>query len=248
MANKRVRIFAGPNGSGKSTLFEEFQNVYKEKTGYFVNADLLEKRLSDTSLIDLESIGLSATQEDLEAFKLLPASQSLFTKAEKEGHIIDVHIKENCIVDNSNDTHSYEGSFIAAFIRHLLLEQNKSFSFETVMSHPSKVEELKELIISGYRVYLYFVCIDDPGVNVTRVQNRKSLGGHDVSPEKITERYPRTLNLLHQVLPLCYRAYLFDNSGKKNELIAELYKNDMELQSDKFPQWFLDYVLPYYTS
>ncbi len=43
-SNKRVRIFAGPNGSGKSTLFEAFQNEYKEKTGYFVNADFLEKK------------------------------------------------------------------------------------------------------------------------------------------------------------------------------------------------------------
>lgn len=40
-SSKRVRIFAGPNGSGKSSLFEEFQNEYKEKTAYFVNADLL---------------------------------------------------------------------------------------------------------------------------------------------------------------------------------------------------------------
>lgn len=70
-SNKRVRIFAGPNGSGKSTLFKEFQNEYKEKTGYFVNADLLEKELFDSSLIDLKAIGLSATQADLEAFKLL---------------------------------------------------------------------------------------------------------------------------------------------------------------------------------
>ncbi len=76
-SNKRVRIFAGRNGSGKSTLFEAFQSEYKEKTGYFVNADLLEKKIFDSSLIDLKSIGLFATQNDLEAFKQLRTSQSL---------------------------------------------------------------------------------------------------------------------------------------------------------------------------
>jgi predicted ABC-type ATPase len=184
-SNKRVRIFAGPNGSGKSTLFEAFQSEYKEKTGYFVNADLLEKKLFDSSLIDLKSIGLVATQTDLENFKQLPTSQSLINKAIADGHAIDIHIKENCIVDNSDDSHSYEGSFIASFIRHLLIAHQKSFSFETVMSHPSKVDEIKKMAQLGYKTYLYFVCIDKPEVNISRISNRVSHGGHNVQDKKV---------------------------------------------------------------
>jgi predicted ABC-type ATPase len=74
-SDKRIRLFAGPNGSGKSTLFQEFAKDYNQKTGFFVNADKLEKELSETGLIDLKSIGISATQADLEAFKLLQDSQ-----------------------------------------------------------------------------------------------------------------------------------------------------------------------------
>ncbi|GAA4026956.1 zeta toxin family protein [Flavobacterium cheonhonense] len=246
MASKRVRIFAGPNGSGKSTLFEEFQNEYHEKAGYFVNADLLEKKLLDASLIDLKSIGLSAVQADLEEFKSYPDSQSLFQKASQDGHKIDIYIKENCIVDNSHDSHSYEGSFIASFIRHLLIKQNKSFCFETVMSYPAKIDEIKEMCKLGYQPYLYFVCIDKPEVNISRVANRVELGGHNVPEKKIRERYYKTLDNVHLLLPLCYRAYLFDNSGKKPILIAELYKNAMEIKTDKLPQWFLEFVVPYY--
>lgn len=113
MANsKRVQIFAGPNGSGKSTLFDAFVKEYKEKTGYFVNADLIEKTLGSTSLIDLAAFGVSASQEDLEEFKKLPASKSLIDKAKIDGHTIDLHIKENCIVDNSVNVHSYEGPLL----------------------------------------------------------------------------------------------------------------------------------------
>lgn len=246
--NKRIRLFAGPNGSGKSTLFKEFSKAHKDKTGFFVNADKLEKELAEKSLIDLKEIGVDATQDDLEEFKLLPDALSLFEKAKDEGHIIDVCIKENCIVDKSEGTHSYEGAFIASFIRWLLIRSGKNFSFETVMSHESKVKEVQEAINEGYSPYLYFVCIDSPEVNKSRVEDRVKKGGHNVDSQKIEDRYYRTLDILHTVLPLCYRAYLFDNS-KLDEmiLVAELHNNAMELKTDTPPQWFIKYVLPYYS-
>lgn len=44
MPNKKIRVFAGPNGSGKSPLFSEFSKNYN--TGFFINADELEKKLA----------------------------------------------------------------------------------------------------------------------------------------------------------------------------------------------------------
>ncbi|HCQ13872.1 zeta toxin family protein [Flavobacterium sp.] len=245
-SSKRIRLFAGPNGSGKSTLFQEFSKDFKQNTGFFVNADKLEKELSQSGFIDLKQIGISVNQSDLDEFKLAPSSISLFDKATKENHPINVYIKEDCIVDSSKDTHSYEGSFIAAFIRHLLIKNNKSFSFESVMSHPSKINEIKEAIQHGYKPYLYFVCIDSPTVNKSRVIDRVKKGGHAVSEDKIEERYYRTLELLHKILPICYRAYLFDNSGKNLQLIAELYKESLVLMTETPPKWFVNYVLPHY--
>ena len=244
--SKKIRIFAGPNGSGKSTLFKEFASKYN--TGFFVNADELEKVLATTGFIDLESLGLTASQTDLETFKLLPSSLSLFAKAESEGHQIKVIVENNQITDGSADSHSYEGSFIAAFIRDLMIAQNKSFSFETVMSHESKVAEIKSLVKQGYKAYLYFVCIDDPEVNISRIKNRVALGGHNVDSDKVQDRYYRTLNFLHEVMPLCYRAYLFDNSGKRLNMIAEGFKDELILRSKTFPGWFMEYVYPHYTT
>lgn len=245
MPSKKIRVFAGPNGSGKSSLFQEFSKNYN--TGPFINADEIESRLVGKGLIDLEELGLKATQQDLEEFSHLPSSKSLLQKAGEANHPIDIIVSENCIVDRSKESHSYEASYTAAFIRHLLIREGKSFSFETVMSHESKVGEVKDLVAVGYHAYLYFVCIDDPEVNVSRVATRVKKGGHPVSENKITERYVRTLGLLHEMLPLCYRAYLFDNSGKKQVMIAELYDGALELKTDKVPKWFIDYVLPYYS-
>lgn len=244
-SKKKIRIFAGPNGSGKSTLFHEFSKNYN--TGFFINADILEKKLADSGLIDLSELGLDVTQKDLDAFKILASSQSLFRKANEAGHQIDVFVKNNFIVDASKETNSYEGAFIASFIRHMLLVQNKSFSFETVMSHTSKLDEIEHVVSLGYRAYLYFVCIDSPEVNISRVSNRIEKGGHNVAENKIIERYFKALENLHLALPLCYRAYLFDNSGKEQLLLAEVYKGTMELKTNKLPNWFIRYVLPYYT-
>lgn len=244
--SKKIRIFAGPNGSGKSTLFKEFSERYN--TGYFVNADELEKTLATSGEINLNDLGVTATQEQLNNFKQFPASKSLVAKAKKEGHEIDVSINDNRITDGASASHSYEGSFIASFIRYLMSIQNVSFSFETVMSDMSKVEEIKFLISQGYRAYFYFVCIDDPEVNIARVKNRVDKGGHPVSPERVADRYFRTLNLVHEVLPICYRAYLFDNSGKSLNMVAEQFNRELKIRTDNLPNWFMKYVYPHYIS
>ena len=194
----------------------------------------------------MNELDLEATQQDLETFMNLGASKTLFNKANRAGHQIDIFIRENFIIDASKQTHSYEGAFIAAFIRHLLISKNKSFSFETVMSHSSKIDEIKQVVSLGYRAYLYFVCIDSPEVNISRVNNRIEKGGHEVAEDKILKRYYKALENLHIALPNCYRAYLFDNSGKEQVLLAEVYKGAMELKTNKLPNWFIKYVLPYY--
>jgi predicted ABC-type ATPase len=100
----------------------------------------------------------------------------------------------------------------------------------------------------GYAAYLYFVCIDSPEVNVSRVNNRVEKGGHEVPEDKIVGRYYRTLENVHLALPYCHRAYFFDNSGKEQLLIAEVYKGNMEIKRDKLPNWFIKFVLPHFTN
>jgi predicted ABC-type ATPase len=242
--NKRLRVFAGPNGSGKSTLFEEFKKKYDP--GFFINADEIEKQLSISGLIDLKAIGVKANQQDLEKYKKSKEAVSLLTKASAENHIIDIEIKENFIVDKAKYTHSYEASFTASFIRWLLYSKKKSFSFETVMSHASKIEELRKAQKKGYKTYLYFVCTDSAEINIDRVANRVQKGGHPVDNSKIRSRYSNTLGNLYAAIQLSNRAYLFDNSGKRLELVAEVFEGVIQLNINNPPQWFIDYVLPYY--
>lgn len=244
--NKRLRVFAGPNGSGKSGLFNEFKKHHDP--GYFINADKLENKLANTGFIDLLAIGLKASDKELISFNKTKEAKSLIAKSTIEGHNISIEIKENCVVETSKDTHSYEASFVAAFIRWLLYKQQMSFSFETVMSHISKVNEMKAAQKKGYRTYLYFVCIDDPNINVKRVADRVEKGGHNVDAKKIISRYPDTLKNLNKAIKCANRTYLFDNSGKDLILVAEIFEEILQIKTDKIPNWFIKYVLPYFQS
>lgn len=240
--NKRMRLFAGPNGSGKSSLFREFQKKYK--TGFFVNADEFEKKLASSGFIDLNEIGIEADESALAIFKKTKEAESLLAKAKSKGVVIDFKIINNLIVDKEKDAHSYEASYAAAFVRYLLIKNNKSFSFESVMSHPSKLKEIKEANKKGYKTYLYFVCTEDPLINISRIENRVYKGGHPVAKAKIRSRYNDSLKNLAEAITLSYRAYLFDNSSQKQELIAEVFEGDkFKLLKDELPEWFISNVL-----
>ncbi len=240
---KRLRVFAGPNGSGKSTLYKQISSQFN--TGYFVNSDEIEQDISKAGFVNLNRFGLKLTQEDLDRFLGRDQSMSLLRKAEESGHPVSIAIRENMIVDKSRDTHSYEASLITSFIRYHLLENGISYSFETVMSHSSKLEEIDEASERKYRTYFYFVCLDDPLINISRVEIRKEKGGHGVPKDKIVERYYRTLTNLLPAIRACEKAYLFDNSGETMVLIAEVSRGGVTIlvPENKLPNWFIQYVV-----
>lgn len=169
---KRFRMFAGPNGSGKSTLIKE---ISKECfIGSYINADEIERKLNETKFIDCNDyLPVSATQEDWNKFKAIIKQED---KRITHETLSSINIKEGVIVIET-PINSYIASIIAEFIRFVLIECDKSFSFETVMSHPSKVSFLKKAKENGFKTYLYFISTQDPSININRVKIRVSKGG-----------------------------------------------------------------------
>lgn len=108
---------------------------------------------------------------------------------------------------------SRQAQQFADFYRDRCLTGRTSFSFETVMSHPSKIELMMRAERAGYDVTVYFVCTSAPEINVRRVENRVSSGGHDVPHDRIVARYWRSLALLPQAALTARRTVLFDNSA-----------------------------------
>jgi predicted ABC-type ATPase len=128
-------------------------------------------------------------------------------------------------LDLSEPTRSRQAQAIADFQRDRCLASGVSFSFETVMSHPSKVEFMIRADDAGYDVTMYFVCTSDPEINIRRVENRVRRGGHDVPHERMVARYWRTLGLLPHAALVARRTVLFDNSALVGYLANTLLPN-----------------------
>lgn len=109
---------------------------------------------------------------------------------------------------------AYEAAELAARLRETLLEQGESFVFETVFLDPvgEKVAFLKRAAARGHAVVLCFVGLDGPELSEERVAIRVAQGGHDVPPEKLAARYPRTLQNLARAVRELPHVLIFDNS------------------------------------
>jgi len=115
-------------------------------------------------------------------------------------------------LEGSYEARVAEAQRVADRRRDECIEARRSFSFETVMSHPSKIDILKRARDAGLVVQLYFVGIDDPRTNVERVALRVAQGGHDVPEDRIVARWHRTMALLADAVELSDRSFVFDNS------------------------------------
>lgn len=242
MPNKRLRMFAGPNGSGKSTVFNEIKTEYNLDLGVYLNADDIEIKLKRKESIHLADYNLSV--EIGSKFNDFISSHSLYKKAENDGYNIDLVFENGKILNPTNQTHSYEASILSDFLRQELIKSGQKLSFETVMSHPSKIETLKFSKENNYKNYLYFISTDNVEINKSRVIERVMNGGHPVPPNKIEERYYRSLLMLKDAIKSTYRTFVFDNSESKSRLILDIYKaKTVTYQSDSIPKWVDKYCL-----
>ena len=142
------------------------------------------------------------------------------------------------------EINSYFASVLADFVRRKFVELNRSFTFETVMSSPDKIEFLQTARQNGFRTYLYFVATQNPKINIDRVARRVRAGGHDVPADKIVARYHRCLNLLADAIRATDRAYIFDNSGPNLNWLAEFENGNLtRLLNPSPPHWFKIHVL-----
>jgi predicted ABC-type ATPase len=241
--DKRLRIMAGPNGSGKSTILQEVRKTFY--SGPFVNADEIEKSFIEKGLVNLPAIyDLKVSDGVFETF-IKEEGNTWLQKAAQENRPISITCSEGILLVKDKPS-PYDAALAADFIRHQLLSKGETFTFETVLSHPSKIDFLKKGIEAGYKNYLYFICTVDPAINIERVKQRVRLGGHDVPDDKIEKRYYESLKVLPMILPLCYRTYLFDNSSEEKSIepVAEIDNNkSLTVITEQLPWWVQEHVI-----
>ena len=113
----------------------------------------------------------------------------------------------------------------AARMRQQYLDQEISYSFETVLSDPKqdKVRFMDEARRRGYLVLLIAVGLESIEKSKARVAIRHAKGGHNVREEKIEGRYERVLLNFAHGARVASLAIFFDNSEDRSDDDLDTY-------------------------
>ena len=92
---------------------------------------------------------------------------------------------------------------------------------------------LKKTKESGYEAQCVYILTCDENINVARVAARVAAGGHDVPEDKIRSRYHRAIALLPELIEVCDKILVYDNSDaptlifKKENGVCEQFPNEL---------------------
>lgn len=109
------------------------------------------------------------------------------------------------------ERHGHDASIAAAAVRTKLIAARDSFATETVFSHPSKLDLIRDVRALGYRVQLHVVLIPVE-LSVARVAERVRNGGHSVPEATVRARYERLWPLIAAAVGRAHEATVYDNS------------------------------------
>lgn len=178
------------------------------------------------------------------------AGKSTFYKTRLESlglPFVNADLLAKQLYPDSPEQYSYEAAKIAEQMRFQLLQEGRTFCFETVFSHPSKIDFVAQAKAMGYEVVLVFIHLDLVPLNQARIAQRVSEGGHNVPEDKVRSRIPRLLHNIQQVFSLCDHSYLLDNSRFDNpfQQIAEIHAGRLLIQKKPLPAWAKELLKDY---
>ena len=179
------------------------------------------------------------------------AGKSTFYKTRLEPvglPFINADILAKQLYPEQAEQRSYEAAKIAELMRMQLLQQGRTFCFETVFSHPSKIDFVAQAKAMGYEIVLVFIHLDAVSLNQARIAQRVSEGGHSVPADKVISRIPRVINNIQNALPLCDHCYLLDNSRMDDpfQQIAEIHNGNVSLKTASVPEWAKNLLKGYF--
>jgi predicted ABC-type ATPase len=119
------------------------------------------------------------------------------------------------------------------------IERRESFAFETVFSHPGKLEEIRLAKKAGFHIRLVFIGLANPQLSMARVRRRVALGGHSVPLDRIPGRYTRDLENLVKAIPAIDEAVVWDNSAEDQAptVLVEFKNGKVTTRAPSLPAW-----------
>lgn len=103
-----------------------------------------------------------------------------------------------------------------------------------------KLQFLETCAAQGYTTGLLLVGLTSPTLSAERVAMRVSQGGHDVPPEKLKGRFPRTLANLSAAIARLAHVVVYDNSdlAVAYRRLAIFTNGEIVELAKPLPKWF----------
>ena len=120
----------------------------------------------------------------------------------------------------------------AEALRNKLVEKKADFTFETVLSTERNLLLLRKAKANGYEIQCIYILTCNADINVARVRGRVSEGGHDVPEGKIRSRYIKALKLLPQLIDVCDKMLIYDNSVMPSLVFSKDVDGNKYFQND----------------
>ena len=137
------------------------------------------------------------------------------------------------------ELHSYDAARIAAATRAALIARREPFIAETVFSHPSKLDLLRQATAAGYYTAVHVMLVPE-ALAVARVTSRVVAGGHAVPEEKIRQRYRRLWSLVADAIVLGDTATVYDNSQRSGPRPVADFSHGFVVGKALWPEWAPD--------
>ena len=137
------------------------------------------------------------------------------------------------------EARGYEAALLAEQQRNTLLLSGASFCFETMYSHPSKINFVARVKALGYAVIMVVIHLERSELNAARIAHRVREGGRNVPTEKLLQRIPRMLAQVQASIPLCDQVRVLDNSSADDPFqpVLTIQGGRVEIHQHPLPSW-----------
>jgi len=116
------------------------------------------------------------------------------------------------------------------------IASHQTVGVETVLSTAKYRKLVRAAKTLRFKIALFYVILNSPGLHVARVRLRVEKGGHHVEKSKILARRIRSLSQLPWFLQEADEAWLYDNSGASPRLMGQKRQGTMFLDAEALPE------------
>jgi predicted ABC-type ATPase len=131
--------------------------------------------------------------------------------------------------------------------------EDRNYAFETTLGGSTITRLLLTAVEMKHQIEVLYVGLATPELHIQRVRERVARGGHDISEERIRERWTTSRQNLIRLLPHLHRLSLWDNSQEIGPeapstaaplrvLSVERGSAMIHLPKDRIPGWAMPII------